>query len=304
MTYCGKCGAENPDGNGFCYRCGARLEGSPYRSASDVREIKVERPEPPKAARLEEVPDNGSPYRSFKDVRTRTAAGTNAEVPGEGKTDTVTDYTKVDLPGVRRKAPKSNDHTSVLAVIIVAAVLIVACAAILYYQQSEDSEGEYHSFYDLPRDHPLYGVNTPDGEYVYHGTASYQGTTIDVVMTIQIEDGLYVYYSINGERLSQSELDELNNPSEEYSFDIGYGYSCTDGTRKYTAYAVNYSDGSTTYTTSEGIGVCMVGSYQGMTMDLTLDGWSIATHHFADSSNDSLVIGPEIIDRYTFGEGC
>ena len=118
MTYCGKCGAENPDGNGFCYRCGARLEGSPYRSASDVREIKVERPEPPKATRLEEVPDNGSPYRSFRDVRTRTAAGTNAEVLGEEKTDTVTDYTKVDLPGVRRKAPRSNDHTSVLAVVI------------------------------------------------------------------------------------------------------------------------------------------------------------------------------------------
>ena len=89
MTYCGKCGAENPDGNGFCYRCGARLEGSPYRSASDVREIKVERPEPPKATRLEEVPDNGSPYRSFRDVRTRTAAGTNAEVPGEEKDEPV-----------------------------------------------------------------------------------------------------------------------------------------------------------------------------------------------------------------------
>ena len=302
MTYCGKCGAENPDGNGFCYKCGARLEGSPYRSASDVREIKVERPEPPKAARLEEVPDNGSPYRSFKDVRTRTAAGTNAEVPGEENTDTVTDYTKVDLPGVRRKAPRSNDHTSVLAVVIVAVVLIVACVSIYYMMPGEDDgDGEYHTVYDIPRDHPLYGVETPDGTYVYEGTAVMQGHTVGMTLKMTLEDERFTYYELNGTKLSQSELDELNATGADTTFRIGSMQLWNDGSRTYDVYPLIGSDGSVTSYAVNGVPVYMEAEYQGVTMELTLDGWSRGAYRSADSSGDILVIGPGNIEMDTTG---
>ena len=301
MTYCGKCGAENPDGNSFCYKCGARLEGSPYRSASDVREIKVERPEPPKAARLEEVPDNGSPYRSFKDVRTRTAAGTNAEVPGEEKTDTVTDYTKVDLPGVRRKVPKSSDHTSVLAVIIVVVVLVVACAAILYYQQSEDSEGECNSFYDLPSNHPLYGHVTPDGEYRYSGYGQYQGQTIDLDVRYVIDDGQILSASINGESVPRSEIEDIMMSDNQYSFDIGSGYFWNDGSRTYLVYEVEYDDGASVFIAENGAEVRITGQSDGVTIFLTLDVWSRGAYSSTDSSGDSLVIGPGNIEMDTTG---
>ena len=29
MVYCGNCGAENPDGHGFCFKCGSRLMQTP-----------------------------------------------------------------------------------------------------------------------------------------------------------------------------------------------------------------------------------------------------------------------------------
>lgn len=306
MTYCGKCGAENPDGNGFCYKCGARLEGSPYRSVSDVREIKVERPEPPKAARLEEVPDNGSPYRSFKDVRTRTAAGTNVEVPGEEKDEPVTDYTKVDLPGMRRKAPRSNDHTSVLAVVIVAAVLIVACVSIYYMMPEEDNgeEWEYHSFYDIPRSHPLYGAVVPDGDYSYSGYFLYQGERTDITLEYTVDGEQIRSATLNGQLLSQSEIDDLLQSGGQISFNIGPSMYWNDGSDTYLVYALYLSNGSTTYVAENGFEVYTIIHEQGATMELTLDGWSIGTYYSNDDSEESLTIGPEIIDRYTFGEGC
>ena len=62
MVYCSRCGTENPDGHGFCFKCGSRLMQTPSaeqpketaaRTTPDVQvgEAPKEQPKPTDAVR-------------------------------------------------------------------------------------------------------------------------------------------------------------------------------------------------------------------------------------------------------------
>lgn len=74
-----------------------------------------------------------------------------------------------------------------------------------------------------------------------------------------------------------------------------------DGSRTYDVYPLIGSDGSITSYAVNGVPVYMEAEYQGITMELTLDGWSRGAYRSADVSGDSLVIGPGNIEMDTTG---
>ena len=237
----------------FCSKCGAKLDetATTTRSTSDVRRDipSVDRPEP----KIE--------------GGTRTAADVRKDFPEPEPTSALSGVT----PKHTASPPPKKDRTSLYAV---AAVLIVIIAAVgigaYYMAQDDDGDDGF-----IPEDHPLHGVVTPDGTYTYHGTVTYQGQTIDATLVMGLEDERYTKFTLNGESLSQSELDEINETMKDTSVEVELGepQRWNDGDRAYYVYPMS-TPSETDYVATNGYIVYIEMEMDGMVLKLTLDGWS------------------------------
>ena len=253
MVYCSKCGHPNQDGSAFCSKCGAKLDetATTTRSASDVRRdiVGVDRPEP----KIE--------------GGTRTAADVRKDFHEPEPTPAPSGVT----PKHTASSPPKKDRTSLYAVAAVIIVLIAAVGIGAYYMAQDDGGDDGI----IPEDHPLYGVVTPDGTYTYHGTLTYQGQTIDATLVMGLKNEQYTKFTLNGESLSQSELDEINETMKDTSVEVELGepQRWNDGDRAYYVYPMS-TPGETDYVATNGYIVYIEMEMDGMVLKLTLDGWS------------------------------
>lgn len=253
MVFCSKCGHPNQDGSAFCSKCGAKLDETvtTTRSASDVRRDipSVDRPEP--------IIKGG----------TRTAADVRKDFPEPEPTPAPSGVT----PKHTASPPPKKDRTSLYAVAAVIIVLIAAVGVGAYYM-AQDDDGD-DGF--IPEGHPLHGVVTPDGTYTYHGTVTYQGQTIDATLVMGLKNEQYTKFTLNGESLSQSELDEINETMKDTSVEVELGepQRWNDGSRAYNVYPMS-APGETDYVATNGYIVYIEMEMDGMVLKLTLDGWS------------------------------
>lgn len=163
---------------------------------------------------------------------------------------------------------------AIMAVILVLIVLVAAGGAIYYFSQEDDGPKHYDNTYQLPEDHPLYGKNNPDGRYIYDAEITYQGTTMNVDVEIGFKDGIYDYYAIGDQVLTQSELDQLNEEQFSYGFTIRDGDPWNDGTKTYDIYILDFGEAGISYVTEDAVIVYNVTDMDGMHIEMTLKGWS------------------------------
>ena len=170
-------------------------------------------------------------------------------------------------------ASKKSNRGAIYAGIIVVIVIIAAIGA--YFAFNDDGDGYIH-YSDIPTDHPLYTMETPDGTYIYDTEVSYQGQTMNVEIEVRYEDGRFTYYAIDGESLTQSELDQLNSQmtSDDILVKISDGKKWTDGLYTYETYVIDVKDQGREIVAADGTVVYMEMSMEGMDMECTLQGWS------------------------------
>ncbi len=170
-----------------------------------------------------------------------------------------------------RPVQEGNGKKALVAVIIILAAVVLIFAG---YSNLNDR--------GIPEDHPLYGVETPDGTYNYSGTMKYQGSTNNATLTITIKDEKYTYYSMSTSystvSLTQSQLDELNKQTYDAMHNskvkIGSAQKWNNGYRTFDVYPVEVL-GSTSYIATNGMTVHMEGeTEEGVYINLTLKGWS------------------------------
>ena len=294
MVFCGKCGAENPDGNGFFGKCGFKLEMSIQAETPDDALSDVTQPDASQEG-VDIALDSGADAQALEVPKPEPRRSPISE-PG-GRSENGASGTG-DGP---RKG--GNGKYAIVAVLV---ILIAAIGVGIYYMADDDGNTTYTSLDDLPSDHPLYGLVTPDGNYRYTGEATYQGQSIDVSLSYGIKDERYTSYGINGDYLTPSEVESLNRETEsargELSFTMDGPEKWNDGFETYDVYIVNFENGSVNYVASNGMVVRMSAEIEGMEMDLTLEGWSEG-EYTAPKHSYVIVDPPEIIDRGYLPEG-
>ena len=183
---------------------------------------------------------------------------------------------------------------AIMAVILVLIVLVATGGAIYYFSQEDDGPKHYDNTYQLPEDHPLYGKNNPDGRYIYDAEITYQGTTLYVDVEIGFKDGIYDYYAIDGQALTQSELDQLNEEQFSYGFTIQDGEPWNDGSNTYDVFILDFGDYGINYITEDAVIVYAVSDFDGIRMEMTLRGWSEGEYDAPEYRVD-VVYGDQVI---------
>ena len=169
MVFCPKCGSDNPDDSLFCWKCGTKLVHD-----TDAIGVSSElQPEPvPEPEVVESAPDKESAPEPEPAVECQSTK----------------EAVHVALEASTYKPPEKKSNTKTYAIAVIVLVIIAAMGAGIYLAINDDGESSYSSVWDLPEDHPLYGVGTPDGDYVYDATVRYQGQTLDAVISVGIQD--------------------------------------------------------------------------------------------------------------------
>ena len=302
MVFCGKCGASNPNDFKFCHACGAPI--GPPPDVEPIPEAPVKEPilepepevepeavvEPEPEPVLEREPEKESepepepeeiPEESVPEIEPEVEPKAVVEpepepVPEPEPQPEPVKESRSFEPGGRGSsnttAPKKSNRGAIYAGIIIVIVIIAAIGAYFVFN-NDDGSGS-----GIPEDHPLYGVETPDGTYTYTGNATYQGQTIDATLVFGWEDNRYTSFTLNGVSMTQSELNELNEElaNASGSVKVGQPEKWNDGTNTYDVYPVSIP-GETDYISTNGYNVHMEAEMDGMKLVLTLEGWSKGT---------------------------
>lgn len=254
MVFCPKCGSDNPDDSLFCWKCGTKLVHD-----TDAIGVSSElQPEPvPEPEVVESAPDKESAPEPEPAVECQSTK----------------EAVHVALEASTYKPPEKKSNTKTYAIAVIVLVIIAAMGAGIYLAINDDGESSYSSVWDLPEDHPLYGVGTPDGDYVYDATVRYQGQTLDAVISVGIQDERFTYYAIDGEMLPSSSLDEINQSSSA-SFTISDVGVWNDGTENHDIYKLDMGLYGVNYVADDGTIVYSEGETDGMYIAMTLRGWT------------------------------
>ena len=238
MVFCGKCGTKNLDDNRFCRNCGASLSIDAGEPAVPEPIVK---PEP-----IHQVNDDAGKEDEPKPSMSSMSPSERARVSKERKEE------KRRLLG-----KKPINKKAAFAWTAVALLIVSVCAIILY--------DEYFVW------HEVSASEVPaidDGSYTYRGTIEGDGKTANCTMKMTVKDNVIVEMLVNGKSIPVDgvNIDGDQTVYEHYSPDWKRGQSscktrlfkCMDSEMTFCwNYLINL------HTSSDG-----------MTLDLTLDGWS------------------------------
>lgn len=253
---CPSCGADNPDDNRFCYKCGVDMTIAPEPEP----ETEVEGVECPKCGHLNPL-EYG--FCAKCGGRLDPEAVHEKSSPKEEHTG-VREAESTPRP-VKPKNPKGKRNT----IIAVALALVVVVAAIAVFTTISHED---------PPNRPLDWLETPDGTYTYDATVTANGSSVDMTVIYTLSDGRITSYILDGRSFSSSELKQLNDQIDDqkgYSYSYVEGTNWNDGSREYRTYVVTYEGIDATQVISEDGRIIFEDSTNdGMRMTMTLEGWS------------------------------
>ena len=289
MVFCGKCGTENPDGNGFCFRCGSRLKIVPQQQAQETTvRPQSEMPEIKKAPETSgtttKVADKEATRPSEDDMRASSAPKTGAS-HGSG-------YDDFGIPSAT-SGKKGGISKGAIAGLVVIVLIVAAAAFFMYGGQQGTEDGTTHDGYDVGE-----GVFTFTAKAVYKDPYEYSGT-----LSIVLNDGKMTTFDPDveaeyvGTQIDSGGIDWIPptkfpdsfpfNPNgmdppdhikaiNEYLENYDYtGYSKNVVLGNETVRAYGFDNGvRTLYVADDGNVYVVEYEYSGATLSFVRDGWT------------------------------
>ena len=269
MVYCSRCGTENPDGQGFCFKCGSRLMQTPSA-------------EQPKETAARTTPDAHAGEAPKEQPKPSDAVRPRAIHP------------KLDVFKSMEEMERSRRTTSkVIGVIAVVAVLAVCCLVAVNWDGNggEDGTDPYAGYYTGSGTFHFTADGVYDDPYEYSGT-----------MTIYIDDGVMgdisrdIDYEYVGTQIDSGGIDwipaqplpdrfpydpdglyppekiqHMNDYLGVYQY-TGYSKTLVNGSDRVNAYGFE-NGGTTLYVASDGNPYAVEYDYRGVTLTFVRDGW-------------------------------